>query len=264
MRNYIDARTVYAGDVDAVFGTQTQIGKAFAVDFGTSYDDTARNEFAFEFAPFGFEHHYFATEKCQNRLFVLRIADHENFIAAIERTVGIGDKGLAAVVRDARYYERTVDERSHRCNGLTRYAVVGNLNRKFCGELVFAVNCLQSLVLLCKIDMQQIFQHDERDDYGNDAERIRNGETHRYRRVVHSRNIDICLLCSTHCGSICHGTRQNAHHRLQRHAADDMEQIGNARTCKHNEQSDKNHAHTALTKRRKETRSNLQTYRKDE
>ena len=153
IRNQIHAGAVDAGDVDAVFGAQVQVGEFLAVDRRFGDEDAPRYELAVERSPLFEGHVDDVTQKGGDGVGILRRADDQQLVADMQAAVLRGDGDMVVGVGDPRNDERAVDKLLHLAHRPAVEYGVGELNRYFVGVfLVFVAHRRQRLVLLLETD----------------------------------------------------------------------------------------------------------------
>ncbi len=178
-------------------------------------------------------------------------------------------------MQDARDDELPLDQIAHILHRTTVEQFVGELHRDLRNEFLLVGKLGERLVLLLELHFKCIAHDDQRQDDTHDAQRIGDGISERNARQLlllvprerlarGRQSVGIGLLRGTESRRVGHGTRQDADHRRNGRARDEVDDVGRRNAQQHDGRGAADQRQAAVLERREETRTDLQTYRKDE
>ena len=167
-------------------------------------------------------------------------------------------------MQDARDDELAVDELA---DVLDRRAVehrVGELDGDLRGELLLVRKGREPLILLLELHVQGVADEDHREDDAHDAQRVGHGIAQGDGRVVVARGVGIGLLRGAESRGVRHGAREDADHRRDGGAGRQVDDVGHRHAQQHDGRGAADEREPTVLERGEESRSDLQTDRKDE
>ena len=112
--------------------------------------------------------------------------------------------------------------------------------------------------------MQGVADEDHREDDAHDAQRVGHGIAQGDGRVVVARGVGIGLLRGAESRGVRHGAREDADHRRDGGAGRQVDDVGHRYAQQHDGRGAADEREPSVLERREESRSDLQTDRKDE
>ena len=131
-------------------------------------------------------------------------------------------------------------------NAVALECAIGEVNRESYYVCLLGTHSLQRLILLGEIYASDKTYCNQRRNYTYDTDRICYSVTQSYCLVVNARSVGISLLRGSKSGSVCHSTRQNAHHSSHRRACHNVYNICGYNAQRNHRCGASDHLQTAL------------------
>ena len=119
---------------------------------------------------------------------------------------------LVAIHDNARHHEAALSDVAQLLHRLSVDAGIGHLQRDAShGELLqLSESALSLLLLVGRLNAQQVAQQDESQDGANDTHGVGHGVTHGNVGCVYAGHAKVCLLSGSQSGCVGYGTREDA------------------------------------------------------
>ena len=240
-----------------ICGTHIQIANALAIEFGLGYYHMTRHQVRLRLM-IGRQRGLHTQQ--EDTLLILLVHHHTNTVAYMQDCIHIGQLIIPIRAHQTRNNQVEMAQLTQIADISTLYLRIGQQQVNILNLLLYLVLGCQTLLLLIQTNLEEPSHSQERQDYTYHTQRICHSITTGDIRIHFTRYVRKCLLRSTQTRCIGHRTKQHTRHRSYILTREQVDKICHHTTQQHDTDRQHIELNAALSKRREETGTHLQTY----